>query len=107
MGDMHLTRELLLAVMAGAVPPSVVAQVGLDHLMNLCPHCRAEVTAFLQERPTASKTAHVPSLDAVSAVLDRHPCVPFLPRHLKRTETSGGLPIGAPDLRRAPQEAAA
>lgn len=50
MADIHLTRELLWAVSRGELPPSVVTQVGAQHLMSLCPTCRKEITAFQKER---------------------------------------------------------
>lgn len=50
MADIHLTRELLWAVSRGELPPSVVTQVGMQHLMSLCPTCRKEITAFRKEQ---------------------------------------------------------
>ncbi len=49
MDEIHLTRELLLAVSAGELPAAFLAQVGLRHLMSLCPRCRREFEAFLQQ----------------------------------------------------------
>lgn len=50
MADIHLTRELLWAVSRGELPPSVVTQIGMQHLMSLCPACRKEINAFQKER---------------------------------------------------------
>lgn len=50
MADIHLTRELLWAVTRGELPPSVVTQIGMQHLMSLCPACRKEIHAFQKER---------------------------------------------------------
>lgn len=50
MSDIHVTRELLRAVANGDLPPRVLAEIGLQHLLKLCPHCREEVAAFQRER---------------------------------------------------------
>lgn len=50
MADMHITRELLRAVARGELPPHLLTQVGTQHLMHLCPHCRAEIQAWQRER---------------------------------------------------------
>src|SRR6476661_2298761 len=54
MADIHLTRELLWAVSRGELPPSVITQLGLEHLMSLCRTCRKEITAFQKEQKAAT-----------------------------------------------------
>jgi len=45
MADIHVTRDLLWAVARGEVPASAVTQIGVQHLMSLCPTCRQELLA--------------------------------------------------------------
>lgn len=54
MADIHLTRELLWAVSRGELPPSIITQLGLEHLMSLCRTCRKEITAFQKEQKAAA-----------------------------------------------------
>ncbi|HWM89636.1 MAG TPA: hypothetical protein VN493_02600 [Thermoanaerobaculia bacterium] len=49
MADIHVTRELLLGVHRGELPPRLLTQIGLQHLLSLCPHCRREFEAFRRE----------------------------------------------------------
>ncbi|MFL6198463.1 MAG: hypothetical protein ACJ76J_04775 [Thermoanaerobaculia bacterium] len=49
MGEIHVTRELLLGVYRGELPAALLSQVGLKHLLNVCPHCRREFEAFRRE----------------------------------------------------------
>lgn len=44
--DLHLDRKLLLAAYRGEVPMDFIHQLGLTHLLELCPHCRRELQAF-------------------------------------------------------------
>ena len=46
MGDIHVTRELLLGVQRGELPLRLLTQIGLEHLLSLCPYCRQEFEAF-------------------------------------------------------------
>lgn len=50
MDDMHVTRELYRAVEQGELPGSFLDEVVTDHLMARCPHCRAEIAAYSEER---------------------------------------------------------
>jgi tetratricopeptide (TPR) repeat protein len=50
MADIHLTRDLLWAVLRGELPASVVTRIGTQHLMSLCATCRQEISAFQRER---------------------------------------------------------
>lgn len=47
---MHITRELLHAVSRGELPPRLLAQIGGEHLLHLCSHCRREWQAWQEER---------------------------------------------------------
>lgn len=49
MAEIHLTRELLLGVHRGELPARSLTQIGLQHLLSLCPHCRREFEAFRRE----------------------------------------------------------
>lgn len=70
MDDIHLSREVLRAVKNGTLPQSVVGEITTDHLLNLCPHCRAEVLALeAGGRITASFLPRIFGL--LSAMLDR------------------------------------
>lgn len=70
MDDIHLSREILRAVKNGILPQSVVGEITTDHLLSLCPHCRAEVLALEAEgRITASFWPRIFGL--LSAMLDR------------------------------------
>ncbi len=48
MADIHITQDMLDAVSRGELPPRVLADVGVRHLMALCPHCRGELQAWQQ-----------------------------------------------------------
>ena len=42
---MHITRELLQAVVRGEVSPRLLAEAGLEHLTQLCLCCQEEYEA--------------------------------------------------------------
>lgn len=50
MADIHVTQELLDGVVSGRVSSQVLAQIGWQHLMALCPFCRSEFEAWKQSR---------------------------------------------------------
>ena len=52
MGDIHVTRELLLGVLRGELPTDLLTQVSLQHLLRLCPYCWREFEAFRREVET-------------------------------------------------------
>lgn len=58
MADLHLTRELLEAVSRGELPQHLVTQIGIQHLIKLCPTCRGEIAAFEEARRRAQSPAH-------------------------------------------------
>lgn len=47
--SIHLDRELLRAALQGELPLNLLRRIGLDHLLELCPHCRREVMALHAE----------------------------------------------------------
>jgi len=49
MDDIHFSRELLRAVSRGELPVKLLSQIGLQHLMDLCPYCRREIRAWQKE----------------------------------------------------------
>src|SRR5436190_24068881 len=67
MEETHVTREILEAVANGELPARVITQIGMEHLMSLCPVCRREITAF---RGEGSMTSHY--LLALDTVLAHH-----------------------------------
>jgi tetratricopeptide (TPR) repeat protein len=48
--DIHITPALLAAVERGERPASVLIRVGWNHLMHLCPTCRAGFQAWQRQR---------------------------------------------------------
>jgi tetratricopeptide (TPR) repeat protein len=54
MADIHISRELLRAAVRGEIPPRLLLQLGANHLMGLCPHCRREIEAWQKERGTGA-----------------------------------------------------
>ena len=50
MADIHITQDMLDAVSRGELPPRVLAEVGVSHLLALCPHCREELQAWQRRR---------------------------------------------------------
>lgn len=50
MADIHITQDMLDAVSRGELPPRVVADIGVRHLLTLCPHCRDEFQAWRKRR---------------------------------------------------------
>lgn len=48
MAETHVTRELLLGVSRGELPQRFLAQVGLRHVLELCPYCRKEYESYTQ-----------------------------------------------------------
>jgi tetratricopeptide (TPR) repeat protein len=74
MPDIHITRELLRAVARGELPPRLLTQIGTQHLMRLCPHCRAEIEAWRREREVGPGADYGPVLNA------------FIERQLPRLE---------------------
>ena len=69
--DIHITRELLRAVLAGEVPPRLLIEVGLKHLTAVCPFCREEYEAFVREPRTASGNYDA-AFRVLPALMDRH-----------------------------------
>ena len=60
MADIHITQDMLDAVSRGELPPRVLADIGVRHLLALCPHCRGEFETWQQRRSGAG--------DSVSAL---------------------------------------
>lgn len=56
MDDRHLTRELFRAVMARELHPRSVADLALQHLLDLCPTCHQEFEAWQQEREVLARS---------------------------------------------------
>jgi Tetratricopeptide repeat len=48
--DLHITQDMLDGVSRGELPPRVLTELGLKHLLSLCPHCRAEFQAWQRRR---------------------------------------------------------
>jgi tetratricopeptide (TPR) repeat protein len=69
--DIHVTRELLKAVSGGSLPPSALVRVGWEHLMSVCPCCREEYAAWLQEEAARSGGSLVSSMQVLPLLLER------------------------------------
>jgi len=61
-----VTQELLDGVMSGKVPSQVLAQIGWQHLMALCPFCRTEFEAWKQSRQASGITGVLNALPLVA-----------------------------------------
>lgn len=57
--DLHLDRKLLLGAYRGEIPLDFVHELGMAHLLELCPHCRQEVRAFRANADLERHSAHV------------------------------------------------
>jgi hypothetical protein len=64
--DIHVTQELLDAVVSGKVSSQVLAQVGWQHLMSLCPFCRSEFEAWKQSRQVSGVAGVLNALPLVA-----------------------------------------
>jgi tetratricopeptide (TPR) repeat protein len=83
MDDIHVSRDLFRAVARGELPQSVLNQVTLEHLLSLCPHCRAEVQAYeaeVRSGPSLWSRALQAFLALLGRLLDRGP------REMRRAE---------------------
>lgn len=68
MEETHVTREILQAAARGELPPRVLTDLGLRHLMALCPVCRREIEAF-QGKGTPDSPHY---LSVLQTVLQQH-----------------------------------
>lgn len=57
--DLHLDRKLLLGAYRGEIPLDFVHELGMAHLLELCPHCRQEVRAFRASADLERRSVHV------------------------------------------------
>jgi tetratricopeptide (TPR) repeat protein len=83
MDDIHVSRDLFRAVARGELPQGLLNEITLEHLLSLCPHCRAEVQAYeaeIQAGPSIWSRA----LQAVSVLLGR--ILVRGPREMRRAE---------------------
>ncbi|HKH47234.1 MAG TPA: hypothetical protein VKM72_21475 [Thermoanaerobaculia bacterium] len=95
MDDIHVSRELFREVARGELPQSLLNEITLEHLLSLCPYCRAEVQAYEAEvRAGPSIWSRV--LLAFSVLLDR--LLARGPREIRRAEQDFqeilSLPVG-------------
>jgi len=72
MADIHLTREILRAMLRGEVPARMVVQIGLQHLMSVCPSCRKEVKAFEREQTAGASAGYNQTFEVLPALLEDH-----------------------------------
>ncbi len=49
MADIHLIRLLLRSAARGELPARLIAQLGFQHLLEVCPHCRQEFAVWQEE----------------------------------------------------------
>ena len=71
MSDIHITPELLAAVERGERPASELVQVGWNHLMHLCPTCRAGFQAW-QRRRRDTGVSYDSAFRVLPLLLERH-----------------------------------
>ncbi len=69
MADIHITRDLLDAVTTGKLPVGVLTNAGWQHLMALCPYCRAEFEAWRHSR--SASAAYGATFEVLPILLDR------------------------------------
>jgi tetratricopeptide (TPR) repeat protein len=69
MPDMHLSRDLLDAVVEQRLPPKIVLELIQEHLMALCPHCRTEIEAYRAGR-AATPSAVISTLTLLTEQLE-------------------------------------
>ena len=72
---LHITRELLQAIREGRIPPRALIVLGLEHLKNLCPHCRAEIDRDQEDRRRVAyggAAAFDETFRSLEAVLEQH-----------------------------------
>ncbi|HWM90496.1 MAG TPA: hypothetical protein VN493_06980 [Thermoanaerobaculia bacterium] len=50
MAPIHVSREILRAVLRGELTPQMLLQIGWEHLIEACPYCRLEFEAFQREQ---------------------------------------------------------
>jgi len=65
MGDIHITQDMLDAVSRGELPPSTLAEIGLKHLLSICPYCRAEIDDWQRRRSGEEGYSTVQALSAL------------------------------------------
>jgi len=82
LNDIHITRELLRAVARGELSERALAQIQTQHLESLCPFCRREIRAWLEEQMSSPGPAYL--LETFPAVLNRHG--PELEARLRESE---------------------
>jgi tetratricopeptide (TPR) repeat protein len=68
--DIHITPELLEAVKRGDLPPHILLDMGWNHLISLCPTCRAGAFAW-QDRQD-SEVNYEASFRVLPVLLKRH-----------------------------------
>ncbi|HYU33245.1 MAG TPA: tetratricopeptide repeat protein [Thermoanaerobaculia bacterium] len=98
MDDIHVSRELFRAVARGELPQSFLDGVTLEHLLSLCPHCRAEVHAYEGE-VQAGPSLWSRVLQAFSVLLDRF--LALGSREIRRAEEDLQVILSLPAAERA------
>lgn len=85
MADIHITRELLRAASRGELPPRVLLNLGLEHLIALCPTCRLEVEAWRYEQGAAPPPDYTRAFQALPDLISKQmPRMPVERRLAKR-----------------------
>ena len=98
MDDIHLSRELFRAASRGELPQSFLNEITLEHLLSLCPHCRAEARAY-QAEVQAGSSLWSRVLQAFSFLLDR--LLALGPREMRRAEQDLQEILSLPTAERA------
>jgi tetratricopeptide (TPR) repeat protein len=58
-GTRHLDRKFLLALSRGELPLHILAKMSLEHLAELCPHCRKEILAVQSQIAGGEASVHM------------------------------------------------
>jgi tetratricopeptide (TPR) repeat protein len=71
LSDIHITPELLAAVERGDLPVRVFTELGWNHLMSLCPTCRAGFRSWQRKRQDTG-VSYDSAFRVLPLVLERH-----------------------------------
>jgi tetratricopeptide (TPR) repeat protein len=90
--DIHITQIMLDAVFRGELPARILADLGVRHLLALCPHCRDEFQAWQRRHSGADGSG--PALQLLPSLLEQQAA------HLEKQEDAAERDVR--DLLRVP-----
>lgn len=71
MDDLHITKELLVAVHEGRRTPTFLHDLALGHLFELCPVCKEEFDLWREEADCEAPASHVEAIARALAAVER------------------------------------